>query len=145
MRVVSRQFPFTLLIRTARGSAYPVLLCKLALHSTAVTMCLNVHSWFTGLPAFRSRISLSFLSLKQKELELMVFWQTATNVNMETWTLLNLPFIFETQILSLSQSAEQCLFLSCKAALPAFPSLHYGIFQLLRKVQNHVQTLDCLF
>lgn len=55
----------------------------------------------------------------------MVFWQTPTNVNMETWTLLNLPFIFEMQILSISQSAEKYLFLSCGSTLPAFPSLDY--------------------
>lgn len=73
----------------------------------------------------------------------MVFWQMPTNVNMETWTPLNLPFIFEMQILSLSQSAEQCLFLSCRGTLPAFPSLPL-IMKKISLKKNQVQTIDCL-
>lgn len=104
---------FTLLMN--RISLNPV--CSYNVSST------TAHCRFTSLPVFHAHISLNFLLLKQKKLKLMVFWQMPTNVNMETWTPLNLPFIFEMQILSLSQSAEQCLFLFCIATLPAFPSL----------------------
>ncbi len=96
----------------------------------------------TGLPVFRSHISLSFLSLKQKELKLMVFWQTPTNVNMETWTPLNLPFYFwDANTFTFPVSRTMSIFILQRyPPCISFPWL----WKKMSLKKNQVQTIDCL-
>lgn len=150
IRVVRKQLLNTQKFAPRRHNFLSLLMNRISLNPVCsyYVSSTTAHYRFTSLPVFRAHISLNFLPLKQKKLKLMVFWQMPTNVNMETWTPLNLPFIFEMQILSLSQSAEQCLFLSCIATLPAFPSLFdclkmTDLKNFTEKVQNQVQNVVC--
>ncbi len=99
---------------------------QLALHSRYyVSKCVKLVNRFASFPFSHL---LKFPLAEAKETQANGLLANANKCQHGNMDAPKPAFIFEMQILSFSQSAEQYLFLSCRSTLPAFPSLDYEIY-----------------